>query len=133
MLLEELASSYQEGLAYAQSVLDELIDEWGLELTLQPNGRLKSTLGYWWEKEKDRLTIATYCLIDRPGAQILDTVAHEYAHALDFALRGQTDHSPAWREVALLCGARPRARSSTNEVLEYQIAACREKDNDESM
>lgn len=118
MRLEEFPGSYQEGLAYAQAVLDSLIAEWGLELTLKTNGRLKTTYGYWWVKEKDAPTIATYCLIDRPAAVILDTVAHEYAHAVDYSLRGRTDHSPVWREVAELCGAKPRAASSVEEQVE---------------
>ncbi len=126
MLLEEFASSYQEGLAYAQSVLDELVDEWGLELTLTPNGQLKSTLGYYYHGS-DNIVIATYAIIDRPGAVILDVVRHEFAHALDYKLHGTTDHSPRWREVALACGARPRANGTTEQRVEYHyMAATRE-------
>ncbi len=124
---EEFPVNYQKGLAWAQDALNELMDEWGLELTLKSNGRLKKTLGYWWALEPRQLTIATFALIDRPFGVIVDTVAHEYAHALDYALRGKTDHSPAWREVAMACGARPRASSSTSESVEYQIKVASEE------
>lgn len=42
-----------------------------------------------------------------PREEIIDTINHEIAHAL--TPPGVKDHGPEWRDMAVRCGARPRA------------------------
>lgn len=41
--------------------------------------------------------------------QIIDTVRHEVAHAIDFERRGTSDHGPIWKAVAVEVGANPKS------------------------
>lgn len=51
---------------------------------------------FYWDKLSD--------------AERLDVVRHEAAHAVDYFRRGTSDHSPVWRHVARMVGAKDRAR-----------------------
>ena len=37
----------------------------------------------------------------------LDTIKHEIAHAIDFEIRGRSDHSIIWKRIAKQVGAMP--------------------------
>lgn len=43
-----------------------------------------------------------------------DTIRHEIAHALDFEVRGTSDHSRAWKRICVVTGADPRATHHTD-------------------
>lgn len=36
-----------------------------------------------------------------------DTIRHEIAHAIDYEIRGTSDHSYRWKRIAMQCGADP--------------------------
>jgi predicted SprT family Zn-dependent metalloprotease len=40
-------------------------------------------------------------------AQIVDTIRHEIAHALDFKRNGSSSHGPKWKAIAVEVGAKP--------------------------
>lgn len=44
--------------------------------------------------------------------QILDTIRHEIAHAAEWCLHGTSGHGLVWMNLAVKCGAAPRAKAN---------------------
>ena len=51
-------------------------------------------------------------------SQVLDTILHEIAHAMDFNNRGTTDHSVNWREIAISIGCNGDRCYTSEEVVQ---------------
>lgn len=49
-------------------------------------------------------------------AEVLDTIRHEIAHALDYIHHGKMGHGPTWRAWCLKTGANPKRTYSAEEV-----------------
>jgi predicted SprT family Zn-dependent metalloprotease len=49
-------------------------------------------------------------------SQVLDTILHEIAHAMDYEERGTSDHGPNWRRLALSIGCNGERCYSSDEV-----------------
>ena len=49
-------------------------------------------------------------------SQVLDTILHEIAHAMDFEDRGYSNHDAQWREVALSIGCNGERCYSSKDV-----------------
>lgn len=41
-----------------------------------------------------------------------DTILHEIAHAIDYEIRGTSDHSEIWKSIAVQVGAKPERTTS---------------------
>lgn len=57
---------------------------------------------------KKEICVSKHHLINSP-AVILDTLLHEFAHAIAFELFAETGHGRKWKEIAILIGATPKA------------------------
>ncbi len=85
-----------------------IMGEWGL---IQKgwgfgfNNR-KTSLGVcFFRKKMIELSDFNICIIT--DAEIVDTIKHEVAHALDFEKRGYSSHDRVWQGWAIMVGARP--------------------------
>jgi hypothetical protein len=59
------------------------------------------------DQRKDRIRLSRYIATD---SQALDTLRHEYAHAVaELKHRSKAKHGALWRRLALEMGARPRS------------------------
>lgn len=68
----------------------------------------KSAFGLCWSRYK-KIYLSKY-LIDNSNADIdfwVDTILHEIAHAIDFAVRGTSNHDYRWKRIAVVVGAKP--------------------------
>jgi predicted SprT family Zn-dependent metalloprotease len=66
----------------------------------------KRRLGACWCKSKMISLSGFYtdlAILDR----IEEVIRHEIAHAIDWEVRGETDHGPEWKRMAIACGAKP--------------------------
>lgn len=97
-----------------------LMDELGTELA----GRSLRSLGWTFQFDRARRRLGM-CKWKRKGVLVKvlslsrhyalhggweimeDVVRHEIAHALDYEIRGRSDHGPRWRCIALLTQADP--------------------------
>lgn len=50
---------------------------------------------------------------------IVDTMLHEIAHAMDYCIRGKSNHDGHWRKIAKELGANPRATSKVPLQVDY--------------
>lgn len=48
--------------------------------------------------------------------EVLNTILHEIAHAIDYIRHGSSDHGPRWRQIALGLGCDGVARYSSSKV-----------------
>ncbi len=46
-------------------------------------------------------------MLEGNGAERVDTLLHEMAHAADYLVNGKRDHGPSWREWASRVGCTP--------------------------
>ncbi len=53
--------------------------------------------------------------------QVLDTILHEIAHAMDFEERGDTDHGPNWRRIAIEIGCNGERCYTSSEVKQPEM------------
>jgi predicted SprT family Zn-dependent metalloprotease len=91
----------------------ELMGELGLQLIgrslsdLGWNIRFDSCrrrLGACWFKSK-MISLSSFHTDRMTLARIEDVIRHEIAHAIDYHIRGESDHGPEWKRVATACGA----------------------------
>lgn len=77
--------------------------------------RAKKAIGH---TEHPRRSIALSRVLIQNGLSeniIDDTIRHEISHALDYEIRGTTDHGPEWKDLARRCGADPERTSDLPE------------------
>ena len=66
----------------------------------------KTALGVCKMRTK-RIELSNYFIGTATTAELMDTVLHEIAHAIDVEMRGTSDHSYRWQIVAVAVGAEP--------------------------
>jgi len=92
----------------AKSLAIIIMNEWGLikkGWTFGFNKR-KLTIGVC-KMSRMRIEISEEYLKILSPAEIIDTIKHEVAHAMDFLDRGTTDHGPRWKAWAVKVGCKP--------------------------
>jgi hypothetical protein len=83
--------------------LAALTAQYGVNVRLE-YANLRSRYG---DQRKDRIRLSRYIATD---AQAIDTLRHEYAHAVaELKHRSKAKHGALWRRLALEMGARPRS------------------------
>jgi hypothetical protein len=83
--------------------LAALTQRYGVQVRLE-YANLRSRYG---DQRKDRIRLSRYIATD---AQAIDTLRHEYAHAVaELKHRSKAKHGALWRRLALEMGARPRS------------------------
>lgn len=84
------------------------------EVTIDMNMRGHTTLGMCRQRGSDFILRFNKALwAGMTDATRLDTVRHEYAHAVDLHNRGQSNHDEHWRKLAVIVGAEPTACQDT--------------------
>lgn len=86
-----------------------------LGYTFRINSKLTSVCGRCWYGKKKLIELNEYYVLNAPDSEIINTILHEIAHALDAAKRGKTDHSAEWVKVAKEIGC-------TGEI--YNTSGC---------
>jgi predicted SprT family Zn-dependent metalloprotease len=100
----------------AKQLLRSEMDKWGLyHWSIDFNNR-KSSAGYTHFKTKT-IALSNYLIKLSSNEQILDTMRHEIAHAVDFEERGTSDHSWRWQIKARKVGASPTRIVENQEYL----------------
>ena len=59
-----------------------------------------------------RKNLVTMTTLDCSPEKYEDTLRHEVAHLVDFAIRGKTNHDSWWKGIARKMGANPSSRGS---------------------
>jgi len=83
------------------------------EVPVRLSRRMKSALGHMLPggQEGDRYVVEIALNVDlmlgQNGAERVDTLLHEMAHAADYLVDGNRDHGKTWREWALRAGCTP--------------------------
>lgn len=89
---------------------------------LEISARLKTKLGYcqYRGKRPEKIVFAAF-LFEMPEDELLDTIRHEYAHALVKLRRPDEDHShdDVWQAAAREVGCLPMRTSQNDAVNEY--------------
>ncbi len=84
------------------------------EIPVRLSDRMRSSLGHMLPGEQDgRRTVVEIALnvdlmLEGNGAERIDTLLHEMAHAADYLLTGHRGHGKSWRDWARRAGCRPR-------------------------
>ena len=82
--------------------------------------RAKRRLGSCqWKKDGTGkvITLSKHFSVLNGWSVMEDVARHEIAHALDYETRGRSDHGPAWRRWARLCGADPTRLYEGDDVV----------------
>lgn len=83
------------------------------EIPVRLSSRMKSSLGHMMPGERDGrryvVEIALNCDLMLPGngAERVDTLLHEMAHAADWLFTGEHGHGASWKEWARRAGCQP--------------------------
>ncbi|MEQ1856640.1 MAG: SprT family zinc-dependent metalloprotease [Longimicrobiales bacterium] len=84
------------------------------DLPLRLSNRMRSALGYMVpgesggaERRVREIALNLDLMLEGNGAERIDTLLHEMAHAADYLLSGHRGHGASWREWALRVGCRP--------------------------
>lgn len=86
--------------------------------------RRRTSLGVckWWPAEgRGEVQLSQY-IVHLSASEILDTIRHEIAHALDRERRGTSGHDAVWRAVAREVGARPDRLADERASEEFAAA-----------
>ena len=70
------------------------------------NGKRRAGVCKLNEKE---ICISKHHLENNSSAVVLDTLLHEFAHAIAYEIYAETGHGQKWKEFAILLGATPKA------------------------
>lgn len=85
------------------------------DVPVRLSSRMNSALGHMLpggeEDERYVVEIALNVdlMLEGNGAERVDTLLHEMAHAADYLVNGKRDHGPSWREWASRVGCTPEA------------------------
>jgi len=99
----------QEVKNYATEMLNKIWTVDGVKYNLSLEGwafgfhNSKRALGKCWRNTR-QITISSFLLGDMTYEILDNTLKHEIAHAIDYAMRGTSDHSWAWKRVARQVG-----------------------------
>ena len=83
------------------------------DMPVRLSRRMKSALGHMLPggQESDRyvveIALNVDLMLEQNGAERVDTLLHEMAHAADYLVHGNRDHGRTWRECALRVGCTP--------------------------
>lgn len=84
--------------------------------------REKRNNTFGWASNREKLVIINWWLHKSSVKEnIVDTMLHEIAHALDFINRGRTDHGPKWQRLARELGCKAKAVSKKAVNVEYKF------------
>jgi SprT-like family protein len=84
-----------------------------LDVPVRLSSRMKSALGHMLPGERDgerhvvEIALNVDLLLDGNGAERVDTLLHEMAHAADYLESGHRGHGRSWREWAMRVGCAP--------------------------
>lgn len=105
------------------------------DLLLRKNGwragvRERLNTAFGWADPKEKLVIINWHLHKHsPKENIVDTMLHEIAHAIDFCKRGRSDHSAHWKKIAAEIGAIAKTKTKRSIKTEYKYV-CVFRDGD---
>lgn len=91
----------------------------GKKWTAGVRDRKNSSFG-WADNREKKVIINWHLHKNSPEKNIIDTMLHELAHAIDFCNRGRSDHGAHWKKIAAEIGAIPKARSKSASRVEYK-------------
>ncbi|MDH3207006.1 MAG: SprT-like domain-containing protein [Gemmatimonadota bacterium] len=84
------------------------------DIPVRLSGRMKSSLGHMVPiedangiREVEEIALNLDLMLERNGAERIDTLLHEMAHVADFLESGHRGHGPSWRRWACRVGCRP--------------------------
>mgnify|MGYP001343543695 CR=1 FL=1 len=84
------------------------------DIPVRLSSKMRSSLGYMLPGEDpDRgrvvveIALNVDLMLEGNGAERIDTLLHEMAHAADYLLTGHRDHGRSWRDCARRVGCRP--------------------------
>jgi len=87
------------------------------------------SFGVCYSGAKKKIEISERICKDMKEEEVRDTLLHELAHAIDFAIRGTSNHDVEWKKVAVVLGANPMAKSKIVRGVEYKYVYVVEKFN----
>lgn len=67
-----------------------------------------------------QITMSKIMSQERPDDEVINTMLHEIAHALDYENRGTSDHGSIWKSIALSIGCNAE-RCSTSTVDKMKV------------
>lgn len=95
----------------------KLLKDNGWKMTT--SNQMNSAFG--WAAPADKIvTINLHLHKHSPRENVLDTMYHECAHAIDFCLRGRSDHGVHWKKIARELGCTDKRKSKTAIKVEYK-------------
>lgn len=100
------------------SEVGRLDAEWGVDpgrIHSKINGRLRAVYGHCKLFIGSAEVNIALLMQDMPEEAILDTVRHEYAHALAWFYDKERGHGKAWKEWAEALGALPSASNTVED------------------
>lgn len=79
--------------------------KWDYKIT-HARKNLGTTDTITWAPEK-YILVSRFHILNHSDIEVVDTILHEIAHALDIELRGYTNHDDTWKLIAEKVGAMP--------------------------
>lgn len=84
------------------------------DIPVRLSARMKSSLGHMLPNEDgagarrvEEIALNLDLMLERNGAERIDTLLHEMAHVADYLESGHRGHGPSWRTWARRAGCRP--------------------------
>lgn len=83
--------------------------------------REKACRAFGWADAREKMVVVNwYTHKNSEEKDIVDTMLHEVAHAIDFCQRKRSGHDAPWKKIAEEIGAIPKTGTKRSKKLEYK-------------